>query len=276
MKLPQWAEEELKKLIGNEYRQLCQSFDAENTTYIRVNTLVTNEKELKKILEAKGFVLEKKMENSFRVVESPYSAGASIEYLQGYYYVQDYTSMFPILELEPKPGEFVLDMAAAPGGKTTHLAELMKNKGVIVALDINNEKIKALKSNIQRMHVENVIAIRTDALKFNCSAKFDKILLDAPCTGSGVLRKDKNRAITLSKEDTEKYIKIQKELVNKAYSLLKNNGTLVYSTCSFLRQENEDIVDYASTLGLKEKMNKRFFTHRDDSQCFFYSKLVKI
>lgn len=277
MKLSEWAEKQAKELLGEEYKKLCASFDEDNSTYIRVNTLVTTAKKLKKILEKRGILLEESIKNSFKVTKSPFSLASTPEYLQGLYFIQDYSSMLPVLELDPKPGELVLDMAAAPGGKTTHMAELMNNQGVIVAIDINSQKMRSLKSNIQRMHVKNVIAVRTDARHFKYKKEFDKILLDAPCTGSGVIRKDKKRALTLSKADTEKFVGLQRRLVENSWNLLKNGGELVYATCSFFTHENEDIIEYAKTLGFTNPgKNNRLFTHKDDTQCFFYTRLVKL
>ncbi len=214
--------------------------------FIRVNTLKINSEELKERLENKGVVLKETfLDYAFEVVKSPFSIGATPEYLFGYYMPQSISSMIPPIILNPREDDFILDMCAAPGGKTTHLAQLMKNKGTIVAVEISKTRVKALKSNINRMGVLNTIIINADMRKYKDyllkkGIFFDKILLDAPCSGNII--KDKNRNVS---EEDIKYCSLrQKELIDIGIDLLKKGGELVYSTCSVEVEENEEVIKY--------------------------------
>ncbi len=268
---------------------------------IRVNTIKIEEKRLVERLKEKGFILEKIPWTMYGywIIEAPYSIGATTEYLLGYYTIQDPASMFACEVLDPKPNDLVLDMCAAPGGKTSYIAQLMGNKGVIIAFDINRDRMRALRSNITRLGVENVIAIRRDVLKVKeLGLEFDKILLDAPCTGTGVAFRDK-KALEKSDEEIKKLSNLQKKLIEAGYSVLRKGGVMVYSTCSILPEENEMVVDYAlknfnldvleieygdesftEVYGLKLderiKKAKRFYPKKHKSQGFFITKFVKI
>jgi NOL1/NOP2/sun family putative RNA methylase len=234
-----------KALLGDGFESIQKASKMPAPRYIRVNTLRVNEEELKKRLEPKGFVLKKKMDNCFEVVSWKVSPGATTEYMSGYYMLQDWTSMLPALSLCPG-NEIVWDMCASPGGKTTHLCELMRNQGILVATDKKN--IRALWYNVMRMCCSNVIIYRTDARKIDF--QFDKILLDAPCTGTGMMRKDMSRG-KITKRDIDYMSNLQKKLVEKAISCLKKGGTLVYSTCSLEPEENEHIVQHALNNGME-------------------------
>ncbi|XRP97417.1 NOL1/NOP2/sun family putative RNA methylase [Methanocaldococcus sp. 16A] len=214
--------------------------------FIRVNTLKINPDVLKERLEKKGVILEKTfLDYAFEVKKSPFSIGSTPEYLFGYYIPQSISSMIPPIVLNPEEESFILDMCAAPGGKTTHLAQLMKNKGTIVAVEISRSRVKALKSNINRMGVLNTIIINADIRKYKDyllknEIFFDKILLDAPCSGNII--KDKNRNVS---EEDIKYCSLrQKELIDVGIDLLKEGGILVYSTCSAEDEENEEVIRY--------------------------------
>jgi len=269
---------------------------------IRVNTLRISPKELCERLKRKGFSLEKTRycNYGYYVKEGKFSIGSTTEYLMGYYYIQEAVSMIPSLELEPKENEIVLDMCAAPGGKTTHLSQIMKNKGVIVACEIVGSRMKTLRSNIQRMGVKNVVGLRIDVKRIlNFNLRFDKILLDAPCSGEGIVRKESKRKGTLCLRDIKICSERQKKLIDVAISVLKRNGMLVYCTCTFAPEENEFIVKYASERGMKlvkmrskfgspgltsvfgkelgkeMKLTRRFWPHIHDTQGFFIAKMVK-
>ncbi|ENN96773.1 proliferating cell nuclear antigen [Methanocaldococcus villosus KIN24-T80] len=213
---------------------------------IRVNTLKISPEEVKERLEKKGVILEETfLDYAFKVKKSPFSIGATPEYLFGYYYLQSLSSMIPPIILNPKKRDFALDMCSAPGGKTTHMAQIMENQGVIVAVEISRERIKALKSNINRLGVLNTIVINADMREYKNyllenNIFFDKILLDAPCSGNFI--KDKNRNV--SKKDILYCSIRQKELLNIGLDLLKKGGYLVYSTCSMEKEENEDVISY--------------------------------
>lgn len=156
-------------------------------------------------------------------------------YREGYFYLQSLSSMIPPLALEPKAGESILDMTAAPGGKTCELYCLSGGKALITACERDRFRFERLKFNLQRQGATRVYAVCKDAATLDDFLKFDKILLDAPCTGSGTAT-EKSR---FTEEYLQKCVRMQEKLLRKALRLLKKGGTLVYSTCSILKEENE-------------------------------------
>jgi len=171
--------------------------------------------------------------------------GNTVEFQLGYYYPQEAASMIPPLALDLKNDDLVLDMAAAPGSKTTQIAIHMENEGLIIANDISIDRIKALSENLQKMGVINTIITMMDGRKlYKLNLKFDKILLDTPCSGTGAIRKS-YKTLKIWNEDTiNRLSNLQKKLLLTAFDLLKDNGILVYSTCSVEPLENEFVVDY--------------------------------
>jgi len=158
--------------------------------------------------------------------------------------------MLPPIVLEPKEGTDILDMAAAPGGKTTQIAALVNNKASITACELNNIRAQRLKYNIEKQGATCVYVMQTDARKINNFFSFDQILLDAPCSGSGTLNvNDENLNKIFTEKLVQKSVKSQKELLKKALKVLKSGQEMVYSTCSILQEENEDIIN---TLNKKE------------------------
>jgi len=230
----------LNFLEGNEQRLIPS---------IKVNTLKISQEDLYKKLTKKGFELGPIpfIPDAFYIYKEPFSIGATTEYLLGYYYIQGVASMIPSLLLNANSGEIVVDMCAAPGGKTIQLAQSMNNEGVLFALDLSRERMKSLRSNLARCGIKNVIAIRMDAgnltqLKIK---GISKILLDAPCSGSGLIPSDPTRKMSRNYEDIEICSSKQMELITTAINNLQNGGELVYSTCSIEPEENEYIIDAA-------------------------------
>ncbi|MBO8181193.1 MAG: NOL1/NOP2/sun family putative RNA methylase [Archaeoglobus sp.] len=271
--------------------------------YLRVNTLKVKEKDLIKRMEKRGFRLEKtEVDFCYEILEERYSAGATPEYLMGYYYLMDKSSCIPPLVLDPKGKDVVIDFAASPGGKTTMLAQLMENRGVILALEVNRERIRALRDNIQRMGVINTAILKMDASVFHRTGiKADKILLDAPCTGEGIIHKDPSRKVSRGEKDIQFCSGLQKKMIFSAIESLKENGVLVYSTCSLTPEENEfvinDLLDYCEEKGIgvemeeipfgeealmlpgiKEevKLARRFYPHIHRCSGFFVAKLRRV
>lgn len=159
-------------------------------------------------------------------------------------WLQDAASFAPVIALDPKPNELILDMAAAPGMKTALICRLMKNKGHIIACEIDRKRILRLKSNIRKFNCEICESIRCDASRFKSHDKFDKILLDAPCSGEGMVTKQKKLFKVWSEKRISRMQKSQKRLIKKGFELLKDSGTLVYSTCTFGPEENEEVVNF--------------------------------
>jgi NOL1/NOP2/sun family putative RNA methylase len=211
---------------------------------LRVNTLKISEPDLKKRLGKLGVKLEKiPFSKNGYYYTSKFSLGAITEYLLGYLYLQEAAAQLPALVLDPKPGELILDCCAAPGGKTTQMAQLMGNKGVIVAIEKKKHRMTALKTNIERTGTNNVIAYLMDANRLKYwDLKFDKILLDAPCSGNFIT--DKKWFNKRDLEGVKRSAEIQKSLIKSALSVLKKGGILVYSTCSLEPEENELNMDW--------------------------------
>ncbi|MBS3088261.1 RsmB/NOP family class I SAM-dependent RNA methyltransferase [Candidatus Pacearchaeota archaeon] len=181
----------------------------------------------------------------------PGELGNSLEHTLGYYYIQEISSMLPPLALDPKPNELILDLCASPGSKTSQIAMYMQNQGTIIANDLNIGRIKILSTNLEKCGVTNAIITRKDAIGLCASLskstfpKFDKILVDAPCSGEGTLRSSPKTFLMWNPKLIKKFSRQQKTFVAFALKCLKKGGTLVYSTCTHAPEENEEVVDFA-------------------------------
>ena len=215
------------------------------TQYIRVNTLKTSKADLMRRLQSKGFELKSTvMPEVLAVKKAPLVTGATTEYLLGHYYIQDLSSCMAVDALDITPGQLVLDVAAAPGGKTTFLAQKMNNSGAIIAVEPNSRRARSMSFNLARCGVYNTCILKTDALQVvNFEMKFDRVLLDAPCSCEGVIAKDPSRKINHTPQDVHYCSIMQQRLIQAAASSVKPDGILVYSTCSFAPEENEMVVD---------------------------------
>ncbi|TPX42706.1 hypothetical protein SeLEV6574_g05457 [Synchytrium endobioticum] len=226
---------------------------------IRANTLKTRRKELAQALINRGVNLEPVGNWSkvgLQIFDSPVPVGATPEYLAGHYMLQAASSFLPVMALAPQPNERVLDMAAAPGGKTTYIAALLQNTGCVFANDANKDRCKGLMANIHRMGVKNAVVCNHDGREFpGVIGGFDRVLLDAPCSGTGVISKDPSVKVNKSEKDFALLSHIQKELILAAIdatdALSRTGGYVVYSTCSVTVEENEEVVNYA----LKKRPN---------------------
>jgi len=213
---------------------------------IRVNTLMGSVKEVKKSIEAKGWKLDPIpwcKEGFWIAHDERRDVGNLYEYHVGKIYVQEAASMIPPLVLQPQPGDLVLDMAASPGSKTTQMAAMMKNKGLLIANDCKGDRLQSLGINLQRSVITNclITLMRGQGIK---EMQFDKILLDAPCSGTGTIRKSLKTIAIWNAGMISKLAKEQKELIEVAFQNLKPGGEMVYSTCSVEPEENEGVVSY--------------------------------
>jgi ribosomal RNA methyltransferase Nop2 len=231
-------------------------FEANETprpVVIRTNTIRTHRRDLAQSLINRGVVLEpvgKWSKVGLQIFESAVPLGATPEYLAGQYILQAASSFLPVMALAPQEHERVLDMAAAPGGKTTHMAALMKNTGCIFANDSNKSRAKGLIGNIHRLGVKNTIVCNYDAREFpKVIGGFDRVLLDAPCSGTGVIAKDPSVKTNKTERDFIMLPHLQKQLLLAAIDSVdhasKTGGYIVYSTCSVTVEENEQVVQYA-------------------------------
>lgn len=275
---------------------------------LRVNTLKTRKRELVQALTGRGATVEP-LGNwtpvGLQVFESPVPIGATPEYLAGQYLLQAGSSLLPVQALDPQVNERVLDMSAAPGGKSTHLAALMKNTGILFANDPSKDRLKALIANIHRMGVRNTVVCNYDARKLPAilgANSFQRILLDAPCSGTGVISKDPTVKASKTDADFDTLTRLQKELILAAADMCEKGGSFVYSTCSVTVEENEEVVAYALSkrkdIKLIEtgipfgregftafkgkqfpqslKLTRRFYPHMHNMDGFFVSKFEKI
>ena len=213
--------------------------------YIRTNTIKISNIDLEKRLTSKGFHLKDTViRDVFAVGKSPFPIGATTEYLLGYYYIQDLSSCIAVESLDVQEDQIILDMASAPGGKTTFIAQKMKNTGCVIALDINSARINSMVFNIARCGVMNSCIYKMDSRQVaDLNIKFDRVLLDAPCSCEGVIIKDKTRKTSHTAQDVEYCVSNQMELIEAAIKVVRPGGLLVYSTCSFAPEENENIVN---------------------------------
>ncbi len=213
---------------------------------IRCNDYLINCNDLKKRLEEKGIILKELSDFSpygFLVESSPFRIGATHEYLLGYYYIQGPASMSIVHAMDLAQDMIILDMAAAPGGKATQILQITKDKSLLVAVEKNPRRMKSLRSNLQRMRFTNYILLRTDARNLRLKMIFDSILLDAPSTGEGIIRKDPRRKTSRTINDLIEIHKLQIELIDKAISLAKPGASIVYAACSLAAEEGELVID---------------------------------
>lgn len=224
---------------------------------LRINTLRVSVEEGRDMLLEKGFRLTPLpfYNAGFRVDWHPGEMGRATEHAAGLFYIQDPSSMIPPVILDPRPGERVLDLAAAPGSKTTQLSAMVDNHGLILANDPDRQRLKALHGALDRLGCLNVAVCSVDGGKIGkfYLGSFDRVLLDAPCSGLGTLHKNPDVIGWWSWEKVARLVRIQKKLILSAYDSLSPGGTLCYSTCTITPQENEGIIDFL----LKERPGAR-------------------
>ncbi|TDH68588.1 hypothetical protein CCR75_000140 [Bremia lactucae] len=220
---------------------------------IRTNTLKARRRDLAQALIQRGVNLDplaKWSKVGLKIYDSPVPIGATPEYLAGHYMLQSASSICAVMALAPQMNERILDMACAPGGKTTYIAQLMKNTGTIIANDLKKQRLKATVANLHRLGVKNTTVSCYDGRKVPSLYKsFDRVLLDAPCTGMGVIARDPSIKMQKGEKDIQRLAHLQKELLLAAIDAVdaksKTGGYILYSTCSVMVDENEAVVDYA-------------------------------
>jgi len=308
-------EKRLHLLFDDEkdFEQFEKIIRTETPDSIRCNTIKISPEKLKARLEKKGWKINQPFKEfpEVMIIENKFyqgELGKSKEHLLGYYYVQDISSMLSLFALQPRAGELFLDLCASPGSKTTQAATMMENSGTIIANDNNLGRIRILASNLERCGVSNTIVTKMDGA-FLCQKllkkskiKFDKILVDAPCSGEGTLRKSPKTLLIWNEKFIKNLAGIQKKLVAEAIKILKVGGQLVYSTCTHAPEENEFIVDFLiETFDVKiEEVNlplklregvcewqgkklsrevcksRRLYPHDNNTEGFFLCKLTKL
>ena len=246
----------MEKLLGKDgAREFFEISYTKCPSSIRCNNLKMKPEELLKRLKGYGWNVQQPFEEfpEIMVVESgpgPGDLGKTKEHLLGYYYVQEISSMLPMMALKPESGDFVLDLCASPGSKTTQAAAMMENKGTIIANEISMGRIGILNSNLERCGVMNSIVTRKEGVSLcerllkKSQIRFDKILVDAPCSGEGTLRKSPKTFLMWNENMIRKIAGTQKKLAAAALRLLKVGGVMIYSTCTLAPEEDEMIVNY--------------------------------
>ena len=238
--IPKWFYDTLEKQYGNEnLKQAITSLKKIPYLSVRVNKLKYTEEEFEEFLKEKDIQIIKKVDTVYYV-----NSGLIInseEFKTGKIIAQDASSYLAAKNLGAMPNELVLDICAAPGGKTAVLAEEMKNSGEVIAIDIHQHKIKLIDTNMKKLGIDIVKAIVMDAKNVNKQGrKFDKILVDVPCSGYGVIRKKPEILYSKNRENIEELAKLQLEILNSAADILKDGGELIYSTCTVTDKENTD------------------------------------
>jgi len=213
---------------------------------IRINISNAEEADLVRRLESRGIRLEpiSFVPHAYWISKSPFSIGATTEYLLGYYSIQEVAAQIPATLFTDLEDKIVLDACAAPGGKTVQLADLMHNTGVIIALDVEKRRLTALANHLERCHVKNTIAYHMDARHAShLKIKFDRILLDVSCSGNFATDTEWFQRRTI--EDVNRNAELQKQILAEAVRILSEDGEIVYSTCSLEPEENELNINWA-------------------------------
>lgn len=245
--MPEFLEKMLEEQYGEELKnKILEGYKSKRVVTFRVNTLKSDVTEIEKTLNELNIEFEKvPWSNEAFIIKNAKEANLQELdiYKQGKIYLQSLSSMLPPIILEPKEDADILDMAAAPGGKTTQMSALSNNKSHITACEMNNIRIEKLKYNIEKQGASCVYVMQKDSRQIDDFFSFDQILLDAPCSGSGTLSfEDKNIDKYFTQKLIEKSSKAQLALLRKAIKILKKGQEMVYSTCSILSKENEEIV----------------------------------
>lgn len=243
--MPVWIIEKLlKEKDIDEVENICKNSNIRPKITVRINKLKTNKEEIKKILAKEKIEFKECELDDFLILEKVKNIEKFDLIKNGYLTIQDKGAGLIALVLNPKENEHVLDACSSPGGKTTYMAEMMNNRGEIVAWDIHEHRVNLVEKNAKRLDINIINTECKDATKYEEKYKeiFDKILLDVPCLGLGVLKRKPDIKWQRKEEDINEITKIQKEILNSCSKYLKENGELVYSTCSILKDENEEII----------------------------------
>ena len=253
--IPEWIITRWMKYYGEmETKAICESLSQRARVCIRINNLKTTKDKVKALLSEEGItVLEEGFLPESLYIHAPNGIHHSPSFKAGLWTVQDESAMLVGHVLGPEKGDEILDVCSAPGGKTVHLAELMQNEGHIIGADVHEHKIELIEKNAKRLGASIVEGKLQDGMLINedWKEKFDKILLDAPCSGLGIIKRKPD--IRYAKDETaiRDINNIQRKLLKNAINYLKKEGILVYSTCTLTQEENQNMVEYALSLGLQ-------------------------
>ncbi len=286
MNLPIEFEKKMKAFLGNEWEEFLYSYDNNRFQALRFNTLKVGknksvEEEIAGIMDKLCIPMDKKVTwaNDAYYYDEEKRPGKHPYHEMGLYYIQEPSAMSAAALLAPKPGMRVLDLCAAPGGKSTQLATYLGDSGLLVSNEINTQRSRILSQNIERMGIKNAIVTNEDSfvLASHFPSFFNAIQVDAPCSGEGMFRKLPEAVEQWSTENVAICAERQKEILDNAATMLKAGGTIVYSTCTFSQEENEDVIEYFlerhPDFTLEEM--ERFWPHKVDGEGHFVAKLVR-
>ncbi len=282
--LPIWLINEMIDWYGIiETKKIAMAFNKKPKIDLRVNTLKTPMRECLDIFQKNNIdvVPISKLENGLMLKSKPRSVRKLPGYSEGKWLIQDRSSQWVAPLLKPKKGEKILDACAAPGTKTTHLAELIKDQGQILAIDRSDVRLNLLKENLERLEIKSVKALKIDATKLidikpEYINYFDKILIDAPCSGIGTLARNPDARWRITKQSIDKLINIQQKLLETIVPLLNKNGLLVYSTCTICPSENNLLIEkfLKKNNQLELVFEKQILPNKDDLGDGFYAAII--
>ena len=277
--LPQKFLEDMKEILKDEYDDFIKSYEEPKTTGLRVNTLKISKEELLNL-------------NLFNLTQIPWAnegfyydetvdrPGKNPLHEAGAYYLQEPSAMSVVPKVDVQEGDKVLDMCAAPGGKSTYILSKLNDTGLLVSNEINPIRIKALGENLERFGAKNCIITNTDSnnLRKVFTGYFDKVVIDAPCSGQGMFRKDEVAIKDWSYAKVLECQSIQREIIRDGYEMLKNGGILVYSTCTFAKEENETIINEFIEEFENAKLIEmdRVWPHKVKGEGHFVAKIQKL
>ena len=282
MNLPIEFEKKMKAFLGNEWDDFLYSYDNNRFQALRFNTLkVQSPEERMRILKVLGISSDKRVSwaNEAYYFDENVRPGKHPYHEMGLYYIQEPSAMSAAALLAPKPGMRGRDLCAAPGGKSTQLATYLGDSGLLVSNEINTQRSRILSQNIERMGIKNAIVTNEDSfvLASHFPGFFNAIQVDAPCSGEGMFRKLPEAIEQWSMENVAICAARQKEILDNAAVMLKPGGVIVYSTCTFSKEENEDVIEYFlerhPDFTLEEM--ERFWPHKVDGEGHFVAKLVR-
>ncbi|MEM1575213.1 MAG: RsmB/NOP family class I SAM-dependent RNA methyltransferase [Nitrososphaerota archaeon] len=293
---PEWFIEYTYKILGRKQTiNFLKKIIEKKPTYIRINTLMEDEEKiLSKIsLEGVKLIKDKRLKYLYKVESANKPLSLLTSYKKGFFIIEDFSSIFCIEALKPMPGEKILDICAAPGIKTSHIAQLMNNNGMIISIDSSYSRIKEFKKNMEKLKVKIALPILADATKeLPIKINVDKILVDPPCSNTGALWSDPSLKWIINYNKIKKFSFLQEKILDNASNYVKNGGIIIYSTCSITIEENERVIekflrthpDFSleeidlkigspGLRGLNEC--KRLYPHLHECNGFFIAKLKK-
>ncbi len=272
--IPQWITDKWEAVYGRETLvKILEAFEKESATYVRCNTLIKSQEEIVSLLKAQGITVEpvEGIEGALKISDYDYIAGIDA-FKQGLINVQDISSMLVGIIAAPKKGDRVIDVCAAPGGKSIHMALLMDNTGEVSARDISERKVMMMNDTIARIGLTNISANVADALTLNPDdiGKADVVLCDLPCSGLGIIGRKADIKYKMTPDKQKELVQIQRDMLKVVSQYVKPGGRLVFSTCTINSEENEDNYNWIvkelkfKPEALDDVLPARFLISQDD------------